>query len=378
MSDFNINRQRAENIYNIINEQGAEQSIPFFAPESPPDVSRFLGDLPTWLTEPLVDYIAHQQRRWKPSQVEHHTRIRSYTLRQVWRWLLEERNVSGFADLGRRDVQAYVDARVRAGLAASTINRQLRDLWAFLRFVEDRDQPIAPGVFRVARLKEGKPLPRFLTDEEYWRLEEIVLRKTATGTRDEHMDRAWFYLLAHAGLRLGELCDLYMGDVDLAGRRLVIREGKWKRDRVIPLSETTVTALRDYLAVRGAAQTEHVLIYRQLKINPRLVENRLSRYGEAVGLKVSPHRLRHTLATRLVNVSMDVVSLQRLLGHEKLETTMVYAHVHDTTVERDFRQAMARLEVDREQPAQTDALSLVEELFSHICEPVPVGTAPRR
>ena len=127
----------------------------------------------------------------------------------------------------------------------------MRDLWAFLRFVEDRGQSISPGVFRVARLKEGQPLPRFLTEEEYRRLEVLILNKTAAGTWDDRLDRAWFYLLAYGGLRLSELCDLRLGDVDLGGLRLAVREGKGKRDRIIPLSVTTTTVLHDYLAVRG-------------------------------------------------------------------------------------------------------------------------------
>jgi len=346
-------------------------------PAAPPDVSRFWASLPAWLVEPLANYIAGRQRRWKPSQVRHHTRNRLQTLRQVWRWLLEERDVSGLAALGRRDVQAYVDARLRAGVAASTVNRQLRDLWAFLRFVEDRGQPIAPGVFRIARLKEGKPLPRFLTEEEYRRLEALVLNETAAGIRDDRLDRAWFYLLAYGGLRLSELCDLRLGDVDLEGLRLAVREGKGKRDRIIPLSVTTVAILHDYLAARGTAQTDRLLIFRQQDIKPDLVQGRLRRYGEAAGVEVSPHRLRHTLATRLVNAGMDIVSIQRLLGHEKLDTTMIYARVYDTTVERDFRRAMARLEAGRERRpaiARTESMLLVEELFLHTREPVSVAT----
>ena len=88
---------------------------------------------------------------------------------------------------------------------------------------------------------------------------------------------------------------------------------------------------------------------------------------------VSPHRLRHTLATRLLNVGTDIVSIQHLLGHEKLTTTQIYARVYDATVERDFRQAMARLEAGRDRPAggmQTGSLSSSEELFSHIHESV--------
>ena len=332
------------------------------------DLSRFWAGLPEWVVHPLADYIAHRRHHWKPSQVQHHTRVRLYTLRQMWRWLLEERGVTGFDALGRRDVEAYVEARLKAGIAASTLNRQLRDLWALLRFVEEQGHPISPGVFRIPRLKEAKPLPRFLSEQAYRRLEKQVLAKTATGTRDERMDRAWFYLLAHGGLRLGELCDLRMEDLDLAGQRLMVREGKGRRDRVIPLSEETVAVLGEYLAVRGEAQTDHLLTFGQAAVKPRLVEQRLARYGMAIGLRVWPHRLRHTLATRLVNTGMPIVSIQRLLGHDKLETTMIYARVHDITVEYDFRLAMARLEAAQEAHAalvSAQLISLAEQLFSH-------------
>jgi integrase/recombinase XerC len=332
------------------------------------DLSSFWGDLPPWLTGPLDDYLVHQQRRWTPSQSRHHARTRAQALRQIWRWLVEEQGVSRVAALGRQDVQAYVQARLEAGVAASTLNRELRDLWAFLRFLEDQGQPISPGLFRLARLKEHKPLPRFLDEAAYQRLETQLLSQTHSSTRDDQLDRAWFYLLAHAGLRLGELCDLRLGDLDLAGRRLAVRQGKGMRDRILPLSTTTCQVLGDYLALRGPALTDHLLIFAQGQIKPTLVQARLRRYGAAVGVAVSPHRLRHTLATRLVNAGMDIISIQRLLGHEKLDTTMIYAHVHDTTMERDFYQAMARLATDREQlpiPVHLKPVSLADELFSH-------------
>jgi integrase/recombinase XerD len=336
------------------------------------DLSRFWADLPAWLSQLMDDYIVHQQRRWKPSQVRHHTRVRLQTLRQVWRRLLQEREIGGFAALSRRDVQAYVEARLQEGRAASTLNRELRDLWAFLRFVEEQGQPISPGVFRVARLKEGKPLPRFLNEQQYRQLEESVLSQTTIGTRDDYLDRAWFYLLAHQGLRISELCDLRVKDVDLEGQRLMVRQGKGKRDRFVPLSATTVAVVRDYLAVRGTAQSDHLLLFRQRKVKDTLVQTRLRRYGRAVGVEVSPHRLRHTLATRLVNVGMDIVSIQHLLGHEKLATTQIYACVYDSTVEQDFRQAMAHLEAQsqrRSSVTQAEPMLSVGEVLFHICSP---------
>jgi site-specific recombinase XerD len=354
-------------------QQGAT-TVRAETPEAPLDVSSLWAEFPAWLADPMADFIAHQQRRWKPSQVRHHTQARLHALRQVWRWLLQEREVQAFAFLSRRDVQAYVDARLQEGRAASTLNRQLRDLWAFLHFVEERGQSIPPGIFRVAPLKEGKPLPRFLTEEAYRQLEEHILGATATGTRDDYLDRAWFYLLAHQGLRIGELCDLRVADLDLPGRRLMVRQGKGKRDRFIPLSATTIQVLHDYLAVRGTAHTDHLLLFGQRRIKPALVQTRLRRYGKTVGVQVSPHRLRHTLATRLVNVGMDIVPIQRLLGHEKLATTQIYARVHDTTVEQDFRQAMDYLEgksPPRPPATRAEPMLLVGEMLFHVRNPDP-------
>jgi site-specific recombinase XerD len=354
--------------------QGTARSSPPQTSEAALDVSRFWADLPDWLSQPLAAYIAHQQRRWKPSQVRHHTRLRLQALRQIWRWLLQEHEIPDFAHLSRGQVRAYVETRVQQGRAASTVNRELRELWAFLRFLEQQGTPITPGVFRVARLKEGKPLPRFLNEQQYQQLEENLLRQTAVGTRDDYLDRAWFYLLAHQGLRISELCDLRLADLDLEGQRLVVRQGKGLRDRFVPLSPTTVAVVGDYLALRGTAQTDHLLLFRQQMLKPALVQTRLRRYGQAVDVQVSPHRLRHTLATRLLNSGMDIVSIQHLLGHENLTTTQIYAQVYDATVQQDFQQAMTRLESrdrGRSPVSQAESTLLVGDILLHVHNPDP-------
>jgi integrase/recombinase XerD len=190
-----------------------------------------------------------------------------------------------------------------------------------------------------------------------------VLQATQGGERDDLLDRAWFYLLSEAGLRVGEVCDLRLGDIDLAAQRLIVRQGKKNRDRSVPLSPTLLAALQAYLPVRGEAQTDHLLIYRQQPIKDSLIQNRLRRYGQQARVKVSPHRLRHTLATRLLNQGMPITSLQHLLGHEHLDTSLIYARVHDETVRRDYERAQARL---------TPASSLADEFFNaptEIAEP---------
>lgn len=318
------------------------------------DVQRYWEGLPEWLTECLEPYIRYRQHRWKPSQVAHHTRTRLQTLRGIWRWLLDEERIDSLADLRRTHLQHFVDTRLTSGISPATVNRELSELWALLRYYEERGVAIRPSVFRVPRPQEGEHLPRFLSEDAYRRLEQQVIQTTHTDTRDDRLDRAWFYLLSEAGLRLGEVCDLQLGDIDLPAQRLLVRMGKGNRDRSVPLSPKLQTVLRDFLSVRGPAQSNHLLLYKEQSLKPTLIQKRLRRYGLQVHVDVSPHRLRHTLATRLLNEGMPITSLQRLLGHEHVATTLIYARVHNETVQQDYERAYARLNAS---PA------LAEELF---------------
>ncbi len=318
------------------------------------DLSRYWEGLPDWLTELLKEYIVYRQRRWKASQVDTHTCNHLNTQRRVWRWLLDEAGVNSIAELHRDQVQRWMEARLGAGLSSGSVVAELTELVAFLKYLEERGHPVSPSVFRVRRPKKGDPLPRFLSESEYQRLEEQISTATEDKGRDGLLDRAWFYLLSEAGLRVSEACDLQLGDVDLGGRRLIVRQGKENRDRSVPLSSTLVVALRAYLPLRGAAQSQHLLIYHGRRIQDTLIRERLRRYGQEVQVEVTPHRLRHTLATRLLNEGMPITSLQKLLGHEQLDTTLIYARVHDETVRRDYEMASAHLKPEQ---------SLADKLF---------------
>ena len=215
--------------------------------------------------------------------------------------------------------------------------------YPFLGYLEERGHQVNPSVYRIKRPKQGDPIPQFLDEADFLRLERTMLDATAQGRRDDLLDRTWFYLLSESGLRRGEACDLRLGDIDLAGQRLIVRMGKGKKYRVVPLSPTLLVALRAYLPVRGEADTDHLLIHRQQAIGGTLIWNRLNRYGQEAQVEVSPHRLRHTLATRLLNECMPITSIQHLLGHKQLQTTLVYARIHNETVRRDYERARTRL-----------------------------------
>jgi integrase len=172
--------------------------------------------------------------------------------------------------------------------------------------------------------------------------------------RDARLNRAAFYLLWQGGLRLGEVEELRLEDLDLPGRKLMVRQGKGQTDRAVYLTDTAIRALQDYLPVRGQGETDHVFLYRHRPVCKDLIRARLKAAGERVGVKVTPHQLRHTCATQLLNAGCRIVSIQKLLGHRRIDSTLVYARVHDQTVSEDYYAAMTRIEKALNLTAETD------------------------
>ncbi|MCE9646908.1 MAG: site-specific integrase [Chloroflexi bacterium] len=155
------------------------------------------------------------------------------------------------------------------------------------------------------------------------------------------MDRAAFYLLWQGGMRLGEVEELRLEDLDFGQKRLSVRDGK---DRTIYLTETTILVVAAYLEVRGKSSTDHIFLFRNAPLSKDLIRSRLKTISERIGMKVYPHRLRHTCATQLLNAGCRITSIQRFLGHKDLSSTLVYARAHDQTVADDYFAAMQRIE----------------------------------
>jgi integrase/recombinase XerD len=188
-------------------------------------------------------------------------------------------------------------------------------------------------------------LPRYLPEPEYRRLEITVLESTQVDTYNACIDRAWFLVLAHTGMRLSEMLALGLDDLDLAAERAIVRGSRPGHDRVVFLTPILIEALHRYLKKRPELPDEgRVFVLHRRSPTPRTIQRRLRGYGEKAGVGVSPHKLRHTMATRLLNQGMPLHSLQKLLGHEHLNTTQIYARIYDETLYRQFREATARLE----------------------------------
>jgi site-specific recombinase XerD len=322
------------------------------------DIERLASGLPGWLLSHLAAFLLAKQVRWQSFQRRSRARQWLGELRRAWTWLLEQRQVTGFADLSRSDLSAYLTHCHHQGLSRGTINHFLSTFWSFLSFVEERGKPIAPGLYRVPRPEQPDWQPRPLSETEYVRLEQAMLTATAPSTPETAaLDRSWFFILSDGGLRVSELLTLTVGDWDPQIQTLHIRHGKNGHERRVPVTDRAAQAIETHLTGRSSEHQAPLLMRNERALSAdyvrerRSVEHlRLHTFAAQAGVEgVTPHRLRHTYATRLFNGGgMPITSLQKLMGHQRIDTTMVYTAIYDETLQGDYEAAMARLQARSE------------------------------
>jgi len=302
--------------------------------------------LPDWLEEAVDAYLSWRWPIWRAQTAYQVGGNVLSVVRRVWTWLETHRQITSWESFRRADLQAWLEARCQAGIRHTSIQSELGLIHSLFKFVETRGGTLDPGLFRVqAPRQRGTTLPRYLAEDDYRRLESTVLRATDSDTYEACFDRAWFLTLAHSGLRVSELLALRLEDLDLEAGRATVRGGKPRHDRVVYLTPVLIESLIRYLALRPDLPGElRVFMLHGRSPTDRTIRNRLTKFGQQAGVHVHPHKLRHTVATRLVNQGMPTQSLRKLLGHQNLSTTQLYARIHDETLYRQFKDAMSSLE----------------------------------
>jgi len=299
---------------------------------------------PDWLRLPLCNYVKYCWRSWQPHMAGQHAGRLTRHLAVIWEWLLRERPLSDLSALQRSDVETWLNARAAAGLKANTRCNDLSTLRAFLFFVQERGTSISPNIFRISYPDRPNPLPRDLSAEVYQRLVDAVLRQTEVDTPQNRLDRAWFLTLAHTGIRLSELLNLRLSDIDLASGRIRIRSSKNGHGRLVYTTAELTHAILAYLPLRPSLADDHLWLEADKPLGESQVRYRLRRWGQAEDIKVSPHVLRHTLATLLINQGMSIEILRKLLGHRSLSATQRYARLSDPVVQQQFQKAIEGIE----------------------------------
>lgn len=232
------------------------------------------------------------------------------------------------AAVRRPVVTLYLFSLRRQGRSPATVARRLAALRSFYRFLTREGRVPADPTEDVAAPKRGERLPKVLSVEEVVRLLEQPDPSTPEGLRD----RAALELLYSSGLRVSELVGLDVGDVDLEAE-LVRVVGKGNRERVVPLGTHAVRALETYLKLGRphlARSAGPLFVGRAgRRLSRQWVWALLRRYARAAGItrRVTPHVLRHSFATHLLEGGADLRSVQELLGHANIATTQVYTHL---------------------------------------------------
>ncbi len=224
---------------------------------------------------------------------------------------------------------AWLRAQKAAGLSPATRARRLAAVRAYLRYLrEERVRDDDPGL-RLPAPRKRRPLPRVLSESDVERL----LASPETATPRGRRDRAMLELLYASGLRVSELCALRTGQLDLR-RGLVRVMGKGSRERIVPVGAKALAALRDYLEQgRPAFRPRGDTLFPGRAGRPMTRQNfwvQLRRLGQAAGIdasRLSPHVVRHSFATHLVEHGADLRTVQQLLGHRDISTTEIYTHV---------------------------------------------------
>ena len=321
------------------------------------------GSLPPWMAEAVRTYLAHWRPRWQSErQFEAGYDLLS-TLTHPLRWMVTQATLTSLADITPQLWYAYVDVRLAAGISPRTLNAALSRLQSWVRYLAEQGHTLCPRLLQVEPLDEHKPLPRDVPPDQLRHvLQAIQMAATSSHVgvrRMGLMDRAWFLLMLHSGLRLSEVRHLKLSDIDWERRLIRIEQSKGLKDRLVPISAVTIEALQAYLAVRGPADAlpNNVFIYRHKPLTNCYAEGRLRKYyAPRCGVRVTPHQLRHSCATLLLNAGAPVLTVQMILGHKHIQTTLGYARLYDGTVAADYYRAMAQVE-NRLNLAENAALS---------------------
>jgi len=271
------------------------------------------------------------RRTLKRKNYSAHT-VKSYVsiLDQFMRWLMVP-----LCEVTCKEIGIYVDHLLRRGRRPKTITCHLQTIRLFFDYLmnEERIRMVNP-VTRIS-LRLPKPLPRHLKDDQLRKLFAVI-----TDLRD----RAMFMLMLRCGLRVQEVAELTVDAVEYGRRQIFVFHGKGAKDRVVYMSEDARSALSAYLGKRSSKAKGLFLVQkgpmRGKPLSVRGIQKRIEYYSKKIGLNVSCHQLRHTMATQLLNADADLATIQDLLGHGQITTTQRYCRVANLKVQRDYYKAM--------------------------------------
>jgi len=241
------------------------------------------------------------------------------------------------------------------GRKPAGVNRRLAGLRAFFGWAVRTGSMASNPAAEVKGVRQAKRVPKALNTQEVYKLQrttaaqrQLAEAKAGKGNVtpavvNARRDEAVLNLLLYTGLRVSEAAALHVADVVLNERsgKVIVRSGKGRKYREVPLHKEVRNVLMAYLEVRPQERGESLFLGQRGPLGPRGIQMRLTALGEAAGVEVTPHTLRHTFATRLLReAGADLVTVAALMGHSSVATTAIYTQPN----EADLVEAVEGLE----------------------------------
>lgn len=271
----------------------------------------------------FLDYLTGEKNSSAHTVKNYKIDLREFVL------FLKEKNFKNVSYLDIRSFLAHLQSR---NYSKSSISRKLACLRSFFKYLAREEKIESNPAAGISTPKREKKLPDFLDPPEVVRL----LEAPDKNKWEEKRDKAILETLYSSGLRVSELVGLNQEDVDSFGALVRVR-GKGKKERIVPLGQMAIKALQSYLGHQPAPRLKKISatkvpLYLNRsggRLTDRSVRRMINKYVRRTGLnkEVSPHMLRHSFATHMLDRGADLRSVQELLGHENLSTTQIYTHV---------------------------------------------------
>lgn len=258
-------------------------------------------------------------------------------LKEYIQFLNENNIIKDQSDIIHADtetIKEYLGCLYRQKVKKITVNRKISSLKSFYKYILRTGKIQNNPAEMIQTLKTEKYMPTFLSVDEVIELLERTNENSILGLRN----RAILEIFYSSGLRLSELAGLNLIDLDF-NQKLVKVRGKGRKERIVPIGGPAIKAIRDYLSKIGEirkkenSDTFKIPLFLNIQGNrittrsiARIVNEMTAKSG--IGRKISPHALRHSFATHLLNAGADLRSIQELLGHESLSTTQKYTAVN--------------------------------------------------
>ena len=288
----------------------------------------------------FLDYLTYERNVSINTVAAYRDDLESFTGFLTHDYLTMARDLLDLRRVDHIAIRSYLAHLARKKLRRSSIARHLSALRSFFKFLMREELVDSNPARGVATPRREKHLPSVLQTSDIAVLFDTPDLSTPLGIRD----RAWLELMYASGLRISELVGIDLDDLELRARLVKVR-GKGAKERIVPFGTKAQAAIRAYLDVRNAPEQDALFVnYRGERITARSVRRLFNGYVRDSSLRagVSPHTLRHSFATHLLNAGADLRAIQELLGHASLSTTQKYTHLNDWQLIEVYKKAHPR------------------------------------